>query len=315
MAQAALKQSPDSPTNQTAERIRKSLESIGPDKPLATLLAGCAVISSGHLLLEDVPGIGKTTFIKGIARILGLEMKRIQFTSDVLPSDILGSEIYDPKTQEFVFHPGPVFSQILLADELNRASPRTQSALLEAMGEGFVTINGRTERLPKPFVVFATQNPNDSIGTYPLPESQLDRFAARIKLDYPSKEREEAIFRSAALDPLASVQSAGLSAQDLQDVQSALEQVVASDRVVAYAKRFVDRTRHHEAIRTGVSTRGGVGWLRMAKAKALMEGRMWVTPDDLKTLAVPCLGHRISPRSGIEGTEVISTLLNLVAID
>ena len=315
MAQAALKQSPDSPASQIAVKIRQSLESIGPDKPLATTLAGCAVISSGHLLLEDVPGIGKTTFIKGIARILGLQMKRIQFTSDVLPSDILGSEIYDPKTQEFLFHPGPVFSQILLADELNRASPRTQSALLEAMGEGFVTINGRTERLPNPFVVFATQNPNDSIGTYPLPESQLDRFAARLKLDYPSKEREEAIFRSAALDPLAVVKSSDLASRDLQEVQAGLEQVVVSDRVVSYVKRFVDRTRHHEAVRTGVSTRGGVGWLRMAKAKAMMEGRMWVTPDDLKSIAVPCLGHRISPRAGVEGTEVIATLVGLVAID
>jgi len=295
--------------------FKRQMDRLTPDKPQVVTLASCAIMSCGHLLLEDVPGIGKTTFIKAIAKLLGLSMKRVQFTSDVLPADIIGHEVYDPAAQKFSFQRGPVFSQILLADELNRASPRTQSALLEAMGEGSVTVNGHPEVLPRPFIVFATQNPNESIGTYPLPESQLDRFSARIKLDYPGREREEAIFRKATLDPLANVPAGVLSADQLASLQADIDRILVADRIVSFVKRIVDATRQHEAIKVGVSTRGGVSWLRMAKARALLEERNYVIPDDLIYLAPATLGHRISTSGNGDGGQVILQIIAQTQIE
>jgi MoxR-like ATPase len=295
--------------------LRKQMELLVPEKPMVCTVSLCAILAQGHVLLEDVPGIGKTTFIKSIAKMLGLDFKRVQFTNDVLPSDVIGVDVYNQETQKFQFHRGPIFTQIVLADELNRASPRTQSALLEAMGEGSVTIEGRSQPLPKPFVVFATQNPNESIGTYPLPESQLDRFAAKIRLDYPSKSKEIEILRVATMDPLASVPEKLLENGELLRTQAALDGVFVADRVLSIAKRVIDASRHAESIKLGISTRGGVSWLRMAKARALTEGRDYVIPDDLLYLATSSLSHRIIPRAGLDGNEAIKNIIAQVDID
>jgi MoxR-like ATPase len=274
-----------------------------------------ALLASGHILLEDVPGVGKTTVIKALARILGLDMKRVQCTSDLLPSDIIGVEVFNANTQEFTFHRGPLFSHILLADELNRASPRTQSALLEAMGEGSVTVDRRTYPLPSPFLVFAAQNPSDSIGTYPLPESQLDRFAIKLKLNYPADEKEREIFQRSDLDPLSGLAEGLISHAQILSLQKAVNDVFVSDRVADYAKRVVDATRKHEGIRLGVSTRGGVLWIRLARARALLQRRDYVTPDDLLALSPLALGHRIMAQTGVDGGQVIRDLIKNIDVD
>lgn len=269
---------------------------------LGSLVAGC------HVLLEDVPGVGKTTFIKAFSRLLGLEMARIQFTSDLLPSDVVGVEVWNPASATFSYHPGPIFAQILLADELNRASPRTQSALLEAMGEGHVTVERRCYPLPRPFMVFASQNPGDNIGTFELPESQLDRFAARLRMGYPSGKRELAIFREARRDPLAHMPTNLLSTEVLERLQAHVDRAHASDQLANYVKRFIDATRADRRLRSGVSTRGGVVWLRLARGVALMRNRTYLLPDDLRDLAVPCLAHRVVATNAAEAEEIIRDL-------
>jgi len=295
--------------------LSQELGSIAHDKPLVSTVTIAALLSSGHVLLEDVPGIGKTTFVKALAKMLGLPMKRIQFTNDMLPGDILGTELFDQKSQAFVFHKGPVFTNIVLADELNRASPRTQSALLEAMGEGVVTIGGKPEALPRPFMVFATQNPHEHLGTYPLPESQLDRFSAKLKLDYPSRMREQEVFRLSSLDPLAQIKSDVVTVAEMTEMREVLESIHLSDRVVAYVKRFVDASRHNDKLELGVSTRGGVSWIRMARARAMVEGRSYVIPDDLIAIAVPCLAHRVVTRNGSKSDPVILELTESVPLE
>ncbi len=275
----------------------------------------CALLCSGHLLFEDVPGVGKTTLIKAVAKLLGLEMARVQCTSDLLPSDILGVEVFSTEKEQFAFHKGPIFSNIVFVDELNRCSPRTQSALLEAMAEGIVTLNRTTYTLPNPFVVFATQNPSDFVGTYPLPESQLDRFAAKIHLNYPSSNREKEIFMRSAADPISDVPQLNLGPELLSEMQSSTEQVHVEARVVDYVKRFIDATRNHPAIRLGVSTRGGVIWVRMAKAHAAINGRDYVTPDDLHALAIPCLLHRLVSRNGADALPVLQEILSSIPIE
>jgi MoxR-like ATPase len=295
-------------------RMRMHLEALVGHKDEVIDAALGALLCGGHVLLEDVPGVGKTTFIKAVAKLLGQEMIRIQFTSDLLPSDIIGVEVYNPSINEFVFHKGPVFTRILLADELNRASPRTQSALLEAMGEGYVTEGRKTHELPKPFIVFASQNPHDSIGTYDLPESQLDRFAAKIHLGYPTTKREVEILQAASMDPLESLPSGVLCIEDLLKLQKETEAVHVSERIIAYAKKVIDSSRSHADIKIGVSTRGGVIWLRMAKAKALLSSRDFVIPDDLREIAVSCLAHRIVVRGGIEAENCIRVLLSQIEV-
>jgi len=275
----------------------------------------CALLCSGHVLFEDVPGVGKTTLIKTLAKLLGLDMSRIQCTADLLPSDILGIEVFSSEKDTFTFHQGPIFSHIVFVDELNRCSPRTQSALLEAMAEGIVTLNRTTHALPSPFVVFATQNPSDFVGTYPLPESQLDRFSAKIHLNYPSESRERSIFSQSSPDPIAGVPELNFGPETLSDLQKSIEGIHVSDRVVDYAKRVVDSTRNHPGIRLGVSTRGGVIWIRMAKAHALLEGRDFVTPDDLHALAIPCLLHRLVSRTGNDALPALQEILTSTPVD
>ncbi len=296
-------------------RLEQELGRVVDEKSALIRVTLCALLSSGHVLLEDVPGVGKTTFIKALAKLLGLDMARIQFTSDLLPSDIVGVEVFDPEKRTFTFHKGPVFTQILLADELNRASPRTQSALLEAMGEGHVTVDRRSHELPRPFLVLASQNPNGSAGTYELPESQLDRFAARLRMGYPTERRELEILQTASRDPVLALPAGVLSHAALIDLQDAVERVHVAERVARYAKRLIDFSRNEGKFRVGVSTRGGVAWLRMARAHALIAGRNYVVPDDLRELALPCLGHRVTASAGALAEKALEELLARTPVD
>ncbi len=302
-----------SPRTGTAlQRIREPLADLLKGKELAVEAVLSSILSRGHVLLEDVPGVGKTTLVKAIARVLGLDMKRIQCTSDLLPSDIVGVEVYEGSAGKFQFHKGPIFANLVLADELNRASPRTQSALLEAMGEGGVTVDRVTHHLPVPFLLFATQNPNEHLGTYPLPESQLDRFSVKLQLSYPIAEKEREIFRKSTLDPLASIPENVLTAEELQSLQEQVEQVHLSDAVVNYVSRVAEATRAHALILRGISTRGGIAWLRVAKGRAFLLGRDYVTPDDLIALGPFALAHRIVVQPGNDAQTLVEKVLNSV---
>jgi MoxR-like ATPase len=296
------------------EALERELRRIASDKDQLIDATLCALLSGGHVLLEDVPGVGKTTFIKALATLLGIEMARVQFTSDLMPSDVVGASVYDADKKAFVFHRGPIFAPVLLADELNRASPRTQSALLEAMAEGHVTVDRTTYALPQPFIVFASQNPMDNVGTYDLPESQLDRFAAKVRLGYPSEKRELEILKASARDPLVALPRGVIDERALQALRARVEATHVSDAVTQYVKRFIDRTRTEQRLRVGVSTRGGVIWLRMAKAQAVRVGRAYVTPDDLQQLAVPCLAHRIVGQPNVSTEAVVAELVAQVDV-
>ena len=257
------------------------------DHVLVALLAG------QHLLLEDVPGVGKTTLAKALARAFSGEFRRVQFTPDLLPTDILGSSVYSPKDGSFSFKEGPVFAHVLLADEINRASPRTQSALLEAMSEGQVSSEGVTRALPLPFLVLATQNPVEFHGTYPLPEAQLDRFGLRIGLGYPAAEAElEVLFSQADRHPLESVEAV-LSAADVVALQAQTRHVRVERSLGRYVIALAEATRRHPQVRLGCSPRGSLMLFRAAQARALLSGRSFVVPEDVKAEAVPVLAHRL----------------------
>jgi MoxR-like ATPase len=261
-----------------------------------------AMLAGEHVLLEDVPGVGKTLVGKALAKSVDGRFCRIQFTPDLLPSDILGGSIYEAKTGEFIFHRGPIFAHIVLADEINRTTPRTQSALLESMSEGQVSIDGQTHDLPKPFMVIATQNPYEFEGTYPLPESQLDRFLLRIALGYPDRDDELQILanhrQGEPVDRLDSV----LNCAQIVDLQQRVREVTVSDAVYEYLLDIVHRTRDCDEIHVGVSTRGALCLYRACQALALVEGRDFVTPDDVKRLAVPVIAHRILPKGFAHGS-------------
>ena len=312
---AAISPSIKSQSLEALRQLERELARVVDEKGILIRTTLCALLSSGHVLLEDVPGVGKTTFIKALARLLGIGMARVQFTSDLLPSDILGVEVFDPDRRTFVFHEGPIFTHIMLADELNRASPRTQSALLEAMGEGSVTVDRRSRPLPRPFLVFASQNPNGNLGTYELPESQLDRFAARIKMGYPTERREMAIFQESSRDPVKDLPVGVLTLEQLIELQDQMETIHVETRVARYAKRLVDASRTEPRLKVGVSTRGGVTWLRMARAAALLSGRDYVIPDDLRELAPSCLGHRIVTAQGVNADQMVLELLQKTPVD
>ena len=259
---------------------------------VACLLAG------GHLLIEDVPGVGKTTLAHALAHTFGLRFARVQFTADLMPSDLVGVSVYERGKESFVFHPGPVFAQVLLADEINRASPKTQSALLEAMEEKQVSVEGETRALPEPFFVIATQNPAEQIGTHALPESQLDRFLMCLTLGYPDPASERALLeghdRRAAVRELAAV----MGAAELQAAQAAVQQVHAAPALLDYLQALIAATRDGRWFVQGLSPRAALGLLRAARARALLAGRDHVIPEDLQALAVPVLAHRLQPRPG-----------------
>ena len=275
------------------QRIRDALGSVirGKAEAIDLLLAG--VFGGGHVLLEDVPGVGKTTLAKALARTLGMDFSRVQFTPDLLPTDILGASILDPRDGTFSFRPGPVFNHLLLADEVNRASPRTQSALLEAMNESQVTIDGETRPLPRPFFVVATQNPVDYQGTYPLPEAQLDRFLLRVEVGYPDPKSElEVLFDRQLSDPLEAVEPV-VDTEALLELQARVRAVKVERDVGAYLLRLIHATRDHKELDLGASPRGALALFRAAQARALMEGRDWAGPADVQHMAPPVLSHRM----------------------
>jgi MoxR-like ATPase len=249
------------------------------------------LLSRGHLLIEDVPGVGKTTLAQALARSVACRFHRLQFTSDMLPSDVLGVTIYNAHSETFEFKPGPIFSNFLLADEINRTTPKTQSALLEAMNEGQVTIDGHSHSLPRPFMVVATQNPVEHHGTYPLPESQLDRFLMRLRIGYPDGASEREILRN--VEGRAPEISTGLAAEDIVQLQDAVHRVGVEEAIVDYLLAIVERTRNHESLALGVSPRGSQAFFRAVQALALVEGRDYAIPDDVKRLAVPLCAHRV----------------------
>lgn len=270
-------------------------------KEEVVLNALTAALAGGHVLLEDVPGVGKTTLGHALARVLGCSFRRIQFTSDLLPSDILGVNVFLRGSEKFEFRPGPIFANVVLADEINRTTPKTQSSLLEAMNEGQVSIDNETHPLPDPFVVIATQNPQDFHGTYPLPESQLDRFMMRLHLGYPDGRVERAILRGRTRrDPLADLEPRGTLDQ-LRDLQRKVDEVRVDDLVIDYIMTLVEVSRQTPTLELGVSTRGALALQRAARARALILGRAYTLPDDVKHLAVPVLAHRVLVAGGGEG--------------
>jgi len=261
-------------------------------KPEVIRFSLVCLLARGHLLIEDVPGVGKTTLAQALAHASACRFHRLQFTSDMLPSDVLGVTIYNLQSEAFEFKPGPIFTNFLLADEINRTTPKTQSALLEAMNEGQVTIDGHLHSLPRPFMVIATQNPVEHHGTYPLPESQLDRFFMRLRIGYPDAASEREIVRQSGA-ALPEAGPSGLAADDIVRLQDDARGVIVEDALVDYILAIVDQTRRHESLVLGVSPRGAQALYRAAQALALIEGRDYAIPDDVKRLAVPVCAHRV----------------------
>ena len=261
-------------------------------KPEVVRLSVVCLLARGHLLIEDVPGVGKTTLAQALARAVSCRFHRLQFTSDMLPSDVLGVTIYNAHSEAFEFKPGPIFSNFLLADEINRTTPKTQSALLEAMNEGQVSIDGKSHPLPQPFMVIATQNPVEHHGTYPLPESQLDRFLMRLRIGYPDLASERQIVRNSERG-LPEAAASGLLAEDVLRLQEAVHRVTVEEALVDYMLAIVEKTRNHESLALGVSPRGSQALYRAAQALALLDGRDYAIPDDVKRLAVPLFAHRV----------------------
>jgi MoxR-like ATPase len=284
-------------------------------------LSLACLLARGHLLIEDVPGVGKTTLAHALARSVKSEFHRLQFTSDMLPSDVVGVTIYNAHTQEFEYKPGPVFTNFLLADEINRATPKTQSALLEAMNELQVTIDGRSYPVPKPFMVIATQNPVEHHGTYPLPESQLDRFLMRIRIGYPDLAAEREILRQASPAPGGNIREV-ISGEELTRLQDYAGEVTVDDALADYMLAIVERTRNHESLAMGVSPRGAQAIYRATQALAAVEGRDYATPDDVKRLVIPVFAHRvmvntrmaIAQRSAEVAEKILAEILTLIDV-
>jgi MoxR-like ATPase len=280
-------------TSQIVSQLQRSIATVIYGKSEAIELALITLLARGHLLIEDVPGVGKTTLAQALAKSFHCTFQRVQFTSDLLPSDVLGVSVYNPESRDFEFRPGPIFANVVLADEINRTTPRTQSALLEAMNEAQVTVDGKTLPLPQPFIVIATQNPVEHHGTYPLPESQLDRFLMRIRMGYPSHETEREILRSRTTDdPVQSLQAVA-DVSDVLAMQHAVAQIRVDSSLHDYALNIVARTRHSEHLSLGVSPRGTLMLQRAAQAKAFLDGRDFCLPDDFKRLAVAVFSHRV----------------------
>ncbi|MCH7978560.1 MAG: MoxR family ATPase [Acidobacteria bacterium] len=304
-AQSGPQPAPDSfaELQSCLRRLEQNLLQVIRGKAEEVRLVLVALLSEGHLLIEDVPGVGKTTLARALARSLNCKFQRVQFTSDLLPSDVIGISVYNQHREDFEFKPGPVFANVLLADEINRTTPKTQSALLEAMNERQVTIDNRTHRLPEPFMVIATQNPIEHHGTYPLPESQMDRFLMRIRMGYPGKDGEREIVRATSnRDGLEALEPAA-SAQQIHRLQDMVRAVTVEDPLVNYMLAIVGKTREHENLALGVSPRGSQALYRAAQALAFLEGRNYCIPDDFKRLAIPVFAHRV-----VVSTRYASTL-------
>jgi MoxR-like ATPase len=304
------------------ERLQAAVETVIKGKPEAIRLAIVTLIAAGHLLVEDVPGVGKTTLAHALARALDCHFQRIQFTSDLLPSDVIGLSVFNQHSGIFEWKPGPVFANVVLADEINRTTPKTQSALLEAMAERHVTVEGMTHNLPAPFIVLATQNPIEHHGTYPLPESQLDRFMLRLRIGYPAPADEQKILRDREFtDPLDDLGPV-MTAREVVELQQTVASVVVDDALVQYLMRIVAATRSSEMLDLGVSPRGTLSLFRAAQALALTEDRTYCIPDDIKRLVVPVFAHRIvvssrfssSLRRSEEAEAVLNEILKSVSV-
>ncbi|TAM94028.1 MAG: MoxR family ATPase [Rhodanobacteraceae bacterium] len=286
---------------------------VGKNK--AIRMAFACLLAGGHLLVEDVPGVGKTTLAHALAATLGLTFRRIQFTSDLLPTDIVGVSVFDRESGAFRFQPGPIFAQLLLADEINRATPKTQSALLEAMAEGQVTVDGASRALPQPFFVVATQNPLDMAGTYPLPDSQLDRFMLRISLDYPDAEAERSLLTGENRSEMVGHLSPRLSGPDILTLQRHARAVTASPALLDYVQALVTASRKHPDIRTGLSPRAGLALLACSRAWALLGDRDYALPEDVQAVFVAIAGHRLIPARSLARDALALALLESTAVE
>lgn len=297
-------------------KVLASAEQVILGKNQQLRLALTCMLAKGHLLIEDQPGMGKTTLAHVLARVMGLEFQRVQFTSDLLPSDILGASVYDKDNGKFTFHPGPIFAQLVLADEVNRATPKCQSALLEAMEEHQVTVEGNTYDLPKPFFVIATQNPTHQIGTFPLPESQLDRFLIRLSIGYPDKQAERELLAGRDRREIAATLKPSLTPKQLLAIQAQVPRVHVSDALLDYLQALLDFSRQAPEFSVGLSPRGGLALLRAAQAWALLHGRNHVLPEDLQMVLPGVAGHRLQGRgeSSGQGPDLLASRLLEVPI-
>jgi MoxR-like ATPase len=302
-----------------AEKIIQNVEKVMVGKTEVVRLAVIALISQGHLLIEDAPGVGKTMLARSLAKSINCTFKRIQFTPDMLPGDVTGVTVYNQKSGDFEFRSGPISAQVVLADEINRATPKVQSALLEAMEEKQVTVDGVTHKMPSPFHVLATQNPIEYEGTFPLPEAQLDRFLLRINIGYPSRAEEIAIIeRQMIVHPIEQIGPV-VDAADVLMLQETVKKIYVDDLIKQYVVSLVDATRHHPSIYLGSSPRGSLALFRTSQARALLMGRDYVLPDDIKALAGPALAHRslltaVGQSQGKDGRAFISDVLNTIPV-
>lgn len=283
-------------------------------KDLQVRLAVTCLLAKGHLLLEDLPGMGKTTLSQALARVMGLSFQRIQFTSDLLPGDILGTSVFDKNSGEFIFHPGPIFVELVLADEINRATPKSQSALLEAMEEGQVTIEGMTRLLPDPFFVIATQNPSNQGGTFALPDSQLDRFLMRLSLGYPAQAAEKALLMGKSRRSILPNIEPILTHHELKQVQAVIPQIKASEAIIDYILRIVTLSRVEDGFGEGLSPRASLGLLAAARSWAYLAGRDYVIPEDVQAVLPAVVGHRLHDQIGQQGGALVQQLLTKVAV-
>jgi MoxR-like ATPase len=307
-------------TTARCEAVLDEIERVVVGKRAALSLILTTVLARGHVLIEDLPGLGKTLIARSFAATLGLDFTRVQFTPDLLPADLLGSTVYDMQSGRFEFRPGPIFTNLLLADEINRTPPKTQAALLEAMAEGQVSIDGATHRLPKPFIVLATDNPIEYEGTYPLPEAQLDRFAVRLELRYLS-ERDEASMLRRRLDRGSAEPTVNqvVDAHDLLAMRESVEQVSVHEDVLHYVVSLAAASRHHPQVAVGASPRAELDLVQLARARALLLGRDYVIPEDIKALATPAVAHRITLRPEmwvrkIQGSDIVEELLRRLPV-
>ena len=296
------------------DAVLTSLNTIILGKAAVTKLALTCLLAKGHLLIEDLPGVGKTTLAHSLAKILGLDFQRIQFTSDMLPADIVGVSVFERDSNQFNFHKGPIFSQLILSDEVNRATPRTQSALLESMEERQVSIEGQTYVLPEPFFVIATQNPSNQIGTFPLPESQLDRFLMRLELGYPNAEAERSLLTGVDRNSLLQKQEAVINSEQLLQIQNAVTDIHVSSALIDYVQKLLDYSRVSERYHYGLSPRAGLGLVHAAQAWALIEQREQVLPEDIQAVFGSVVGHRLISREGQSAEQLATDILSQVPI-
>lgn len=297
----------------TIEKLLKTANQIILGKDHQLRLALCCLFAKGHLLIEDVPGVGKTTLAHTLAKLLGLQYQRIQFTNDILPADIIGSSIFNAENHQFTFHPGPIFKQMILADEINRATPKAQSALLEAMEERQISVEGKTYNLPEPFFVIATQNPSHQLGTYPLPESQLDRFLMRIELGYPNRKAERELLTGIKRYQLIEMLETQLSPQQLNEIQHSVTDIYVSDALLDYLQAIINFTRTSPDFPIGLSPRAGLALLTAAKAWAFIEQRANVIPEDIQAVFAAVAGHRLQPGQ-TDSQAIVAPILRKVQI-